>query len=279
MATVRAQDVPTLTKNGYPTSDGKPMAETDLHRILMVDLIQQLQEYFAARRRIYVSGNLLMFYVPGNRRRHVSPDVFVVKGVPKHLRINYLVWEEGKGPDFIIELTSSSTRRVDQQQKFALYRDTLQVPEYFLFDPFGDWLSPPLQGYRLKDGDYVPIRPRAGRLPSKELGLHLERNDSELRLYNPATGQWLPTSAEKSRREQQEREQAEAVAERAQAIADQARTAAQRERAARERAEAVAEQAQILAERERAAREQAETELDRLRKELETTRRQRPSGG
>src|SRR5437764_10284646 len=63
--------------NGYPTSDGKPMGETDWHRKLMNLLIEMLEDFFASQ-RVYVSGNLLLFYEQGNRRRHVSPDVFVV---------------------------------------------------------------------------------------------------------------------------------------------------------------------------------------------------------
>lgn len=78
----------------YPTSDGKPMAQTDWHRDLMMVLIQTLSDYYAAEPLVYVSGNLLVFYEPGNRRRHLSPDVFVVKGVGKHQRPNYLIWEE-----------------------------------------------------------------------------------------------------------------------------------------------------------------------------------------
>ncbi|HMF11185.1 MAG TPA: Uma2 family endonuclease [Gemmataceae bacterium] len=181
----------------YPTSDGRPMAETDHHRILMNDLIQTLEAYYAGDSMVYVSGNLLLFYEPGNRRRHISPDVLVVKGVPKHKRLNYLVWEEGKGPDVTIELTSSSTRHEDQETKFRRYRDVLRVKEYFLFDPFGDYLKPPLQGYRLRAGAYQPVRPLQGRLPSKILGLHLERNGSDLRLYDPEAKQWLPTPQER----------------------------------------------------------------------------------
>ena len=66
--------------NGYPTSDGRPMAETDLHRDVMFDLIETLKERFAADPLTYVSGNILLFYEPGNKRRHVSPDVLVVLG-------------------------------------------------------------------------------------------------------------------------------------------------------------------------------------------------------
>jgi Uma2 family endonuclease len=181
----------------YPTSDGRPMAETDHHRILMNNLIQTLEAYYADEPMVYVSGNLLLYYEPGNRRRHISPDVFVVKGVSKHERLNYLVWEEGKGPDVTIELTSSSTRHEDRETKFRRYRDVLRVKEYFLFDPFGDYLEPPLQGYRLRAGQYQAIRPLQGRLPSKILGLHLERRGPNLRLYDPTTNQWLPTPQER----------------------------------------------------------------------------------
>jgi len=173
------------------------MAETDQHRKLMNDLIQTLETYYAVDPRVYVSGNLLLFYEPGNRRRHIAPDVFVVKGVPKRERLNYLIWEEGKGPDVTIELTSSSTRHEDQETKFRRYQDVLHVKEYFLFDPLGDYLQPPLQGYRLRAGVYQPIRSLHGRLPSKILGLHLEQVGSQLRLYDPTATKWLPTPQER----------------------------------------------------------------------------------
>ncbi len=180
----------------YPTSDGKPTAETDWRRDLMNALIQTLAAYYAADPMVHVSGNLLVFYKPGNRRRHLSPDDFVVKGVEKRRRPNYLIWEEGKGPEIVIELTSQSTREEDIEDKYELYQDTLRVPEYFLFDPFGDYLQPALQGHRLRRGSYEPINPVEGRLPSKVLGLQLEGSGRELRLYNPATKQWLPTPQE-----------------------------------------------------------------------------------
>jgi Uma2 family endonuclease len=194
----------------YPTSDGKPMAETDYHRDLMIDLIQSLRLFYDAFVDVYVSGNILLYYVPGDRRRHVSPDVLVVKGVPKVDRINYIVWEEGKAPDLVIELTSSSTRKEDVTKKFKLYQDVLKVSEYFLFDPLGDYLDPALRGYRLRNGKYQAIRPVKGRLPSRVLGLHLEGHGKELRLFNPATGEWLPTLAEVALEEREARLHAEA---------------------------------------------------------------------
>jgi Uma2 family endonuclease len=191
----------------YPTRDGKPMAETQLHGLLMMALIQTLEAFFAADPRAYVWGNLLMFYERGDRRRHVSPDVFFVRGVPKRVRDNYLIWRERKAPQVIIELTSRTTRREDTDTKFALYRDVMRVREYFLFDPRAEYLDPPLQGYRLRAGTYIPIRPVRGRLPSRWLKLHLERAGTDLRLWNPATGQWLLTPEE-------ERDQAQAEVKR-----------------------------------------------------------------
>ena len=184
-------------KNDYPTSDGRPMAETDHHRILMNDLIQTLQAFFADKPLVYVSGNLLLFYVRGDRLRHLSPDVFVVKGVPKHPRDNYLLWEEGHPPSIVIELTSSSTKDEDIHDKYALYQDSIGVFEYFLFDPFGDYLKPPFRGYRLRQGKYVAIKPVKGRLPSKSLGLQLERDGRDLRLFDPTTQKRLLTPLER----------------------------------------------------------------------------------
>jgi Uma2 family endonuclease len=181
----------------YPTSDGRPMAETDWHRDIMYALIKVLQAFFASDPLVYVSGNLLLYYVPGNKRRHVSPDVFVVKGVHKHQRPYYLLWEEKKSPNLVIEVTSSSTKSEDLKKKFLLYQDVLRVQEYFLFDPFEDYLDPSFQGYRLRQGKYVSIRPMGGRLPSSVLGLQLERDGLDLRLFDPKADKWLLTPEEK----------------------------------------------------------------------------------
>ncbi len=199
----------------YPTSDGKPMGETDLHRDDMMDVIQVLKERFAADPNVYVTGNLLLFYERNNRRRHVSPDVFVVRGVPKlPPREYYLLWEEGKGPDVVIEITSKTTKGEDQTKKRALYRDVLKVPEYFQFDPTEDYLKPPMQGHRLIDGEYVLIEPIDGPIPSAVLGLHLERQGTTLRLYDPITRQCLLTPAERAAAAEEARLRAEAEIER-----------------------------------------------------------------
>jgi Uma2 family endonuclease len=172
------------------------MAETDHHRNLMIEVIQTLKHFFRERPNTYVSGNLLAFYERGNPRRHVSPDAFVVHGVAHRERLNYRIWEESAAPNVVIEITSSSTRKVDQGKKKLLYQDTLQVPEYFLFDPYGEYLRPQLQGYRLVSGEYMPIEAVAERLPSVELGVHLEQVGNRLRRFDPATAAWVPTTKE-----------------------------------------------------------------------------------
>jgi Uma2 family endonuclease len=191
--------------NAYPTADGKPMAETDFHRDLMLLLIEVLRAFYAGQ-QVYVTGNILVFYQPGNRRRHLSPDVWLARGVEHRARLNYLIWEEPKGPEFVIELTSSSTRTEDLVTKFTLYRDVLKVREYFLFDPLGDYLDEQLQGYRLRKGAYQRIHARDGRLPSQVTGLHLEATGDMLRLWNPLTQNWLPTPAERIAQAQQRAE-------------------------------------------------------------------------
>lgn len=281
------QSTPPIQRNGYPTSDGKPMAETDLHRNLMIQLIAVLQAWYADEPTTYVSGNLLLFYEENNRRRHVSPDVFVAFGVGNHLRPNYLLWEERAGPGVVIELTSSSTHRVDVHRKMELYRDTLRVAEYFLFDPMEDYLSPSLQGYRLTQGEYRPIRMQEGRLRSRRLGLLLERDGTQLRFVNPTTNERLPTPAEVRlasesalRSSEQARFYAETRAdqeERERRLAEERAAQEERERRLAEERAAQEKRERRLAE-ERAAQEErerrlAEERIARLEREIEELRR------
>jgi Uma2 family endonuclease len=210
----------------YPDSDGKPMAETDLHRQDMVDVIETLMDYFVADPNVYVSGNLLLYYQEGDPEKSVAPDVLVARGVPKlPLRRYYLVWKEKKVPDVVIEITSKKTRREDQTKKKELYRDVMKVPEYFQFDPTEDYLKPSLQGHRLVEGQYVPIEPVDGRLPSAVLGLRLERQGTELRLYDPATGRRMPTPRERATEAEVAQRRAEAKVERPRRELDASRRA------------------------------------------------------
>lgn len=201
----------------YPETDGKPMAETDTHRREMNATIEALGDYFRDNLNVYVAGNLLLYYEEGNPSASVAPDVFVVKGVPKGDRRTYKLWEEGKAPDVVIEITSRSTRDEDVWIKHGLYA-MLGVEEYFIYDPLDEYLEPALQGFRLLDGGYARIIPDAsGKLRSQVLALDLQIVSDELRLFDPRTGKFLltPTEAQEAARAEAAARRAEAAARRA----------------------------------------------------------------
>jgi Uma2 family endonuclease len=206
------------------------MGETDVHRTVMFETIETLKDWYAGQ-EVYVTGNLLTFYRPGDKRRHVSPDAMVVKGVPPGLRLNYLIWEEGRGPQVVIEITSASTRREDLKKKFEIYRTEMRVNEYFLFDPRDEYLIPRLQGFRLIGDQYVSIEPVARRLASEELSLHLEGDGERLRLYDPASRRWLPTLHERSKEAERLAAEAKKKAEEVQQVAEQQQRQAAEENA------------------------------------------------
>jgi len=179
----------------YPESDGKPMAETDIHRQLMLDLLFALANYFQSQPDVYVSGNLLLYYVEGNPKKCVAPDVFVVRGVGNRQRRIYKLWEEGRAPEIVIELSSRQTWREDLQTKLQLYAQ-LGVREYYIFDPEYDYLPEPLLAYRLEDGIYLPLEIENGVVKSEALGLELVETGETLRLRDLQTGELLPTATD-----------------------------------------------------------------------------------
>lgn len=231
----------------YPESDGKPMGETDLHRDLMTDLIFALK-WFLANVQAYVAGNLFVYFEEGNPRAVVAPDVFVILGAEQRRRRTYKVWaEDGRVPAVVIEITSKKTSAADRDIKPALYA-RLGVQEYFLFDPYGDYLAPRLQGYRLANGAYAPID--TFPLRCAVLGLELRAEDQALRLYNAATGERLPISDEEvlaRRAAEAARHEAEIrlLAETEARLAAEARAAEQSARAAEQSARASAAEAEV----------------------------------
>ena len=180
----------------YPSSDGKPLAENDLQARAILYAFGALRVRYNDRRRdVYVSADLLVYYEEGNPRVSVAPDVFVVFGVEDHTRMSYKVWEEGKGPDFVLEVASPNTWREDVERKPGIYAN-LGVGEYFLFDPTGEHFTPRLRGYRLVDGAYgrlsaVESIDRTLTLPSEVLGLELRAKGEEIRFHDPETGETL----------------------------------------------------------------------------------------
>jgi Uma2 family endonuclease len=201
----------------YPERDGKPMAETDVHIDVLIYLREALRDYFRNEPQMYVAGNMLFYYEEGNPAACVAPDVFVVQGVAKGERRTYKLWEEGQPPSVIFEITSRGSRLEDLGTKRALYA-MLGVQEYFLYDPLGEYLRPPLQGYRLQQSEYERMLPGdQGQLVSQTLSLELRLQDGQLLVVNPATGERLltPAEAHAARRTEAEARLVEAAARQA----------------------------------------------------------------
>ena len=244
----------------YPTSDGKPMAETDLHRDQMFLLIETLSDYFRGDPQVYVSGDILLFYQQGDKRKHLAPDVLVVLGIEKRPRNNYLLWREGKAPDVVFEVTSASTRNEDLGKKQRLYAK-MGVQEYVLFDPRQEYLDPRLRLLRLAGDSYVPV---VGKLFLETIGLELVVVDEQLRLVGP-DGKLLPTPREALA------EKDTALAEACGQLIDTRRDLSEtRDELTRTRA-ALAEKDAALVERDRVLAEQhaALAEAERQRRAVE----------
>lgn len=200
MATVQ-----TKLEGHYPVSDGKPIAESPEHLEMMLSLIATLQAYFAPRQDVYVAGNQFLYWIEGNPKQRVAPDVYVVFGVPKRpWRATWKVWEMGKAPDVIIELTSPSTASEDLGRKYQLYQ-RLKVSEYLLVDVKHEYLKEPLNLHRLVNGEYQRVpnerpSPEEWRVHSELLGLTFVLTPGEgsyqLRLWEPQGERWLPNPME-----------------------------------------------------------------------------------
>ena len=247
----------------YPDSDGLPMAENESQFWPILYVGSALDRYYQAREDVYVVGNLLLYYQEGDRSKSVSPDLMVVLGASKHIRSSYRLWEEPKAPDFVLEIASESTHRIDRGVKRDLYAG-MGVLEYWQYDPAGSYLEPPLLGFRLVEGRYVPVSTttleggmlRAG---SEVLGLELHLKPGApvreaLHFYDPVRGEYLRTYRE---------------ADQAREEADQAREEAERGREEAERGRDEEAQARREAEdrlrEEQAARQALEAELRELR--------------
>jgi Uma2 family endonuclease len=206
----------------YPASDGKPMAETPLHVAAIILLLQALEDYFARKTDVFCAANIFWYYEEGKPKKRVSPDVLVARGVARRRRRSFFTWREGTVPCVVFEITSKKTRREDLGSKRELY-ERQGVAEYFLFDPDGSYLKPPLQGFRLKKGKYVTLQPAAdGSLTSTELGLRLVAEDEMLRLIRAKSGKHILTRAEKAEQAEQRAGRAEQRAGRAEQRAGRA---------------------------------------------------------
>ena len=195
-----------------PSSEEEPVPQNTRQLVAIVDCFDSLRQHWRGRLDVFVGSDQFLYwdpaYVPGRKGGNppVSPDVYVAFGVANRHRNSYVAWEEGKPPDFVLEVVSPSSRRRDEQEKQRVYAK-IGVPEFFLYDPEGK-LVPTLSGFELRGGAYR-LLPRE-RFPqdavgvySEVLGLCLctkpsgpEPLDGSLCVYDPMVGEFLPTRHE-----------------------------------------------------------------------------------
>ena len=189
----------------YP--EGQWVAQSTSHGDAVEQATGALRQHFRQRAEVLVAMELRVYYRRGNNRVWLQPDVQVVHGVGRSpSRSSYLVWEEGKPPDFVLEVASPSTAARDAEHKVGAYA-SLCVREYWRLDPVGELMASPLEGYvaRAGGGGYepAPATAIAGRvwLRSEVLGLELRGEWRErgavLVFRDPRTGEEWASAAER----------------------------------------------------------------------------------
>ena len=132
------------------------------------------------------------------------PDLLIAFDVDPDARRDsngYIVSEQGKPPDFVLEVASARTGRNDETIKRDYY-EAMGVGEYWRFDSSGGrWHSAALAGDLLVDGAYqpIPIEERADgtfRGYSPALRLELRWEDDNLRWWDPVGSRYLETHME-----------------------------------------------------------------------------------
>ena len=189
-------------------------------------------------------------------KEHRRPDLMVAFNCDPDLVIRqngYAIETQGKPPDFVLEVASSTTGIIDFTDKRIDYA-AYGILEYWRYDQTGgDYHDVALAGDRLVDGKYEKIDVKwhdnmrcSGY--SAVLDLYVCWEYGRLRWFDPNTDKYLLTFFEERNMRLQETERAE-----------QAETRADFEAYTRQQAEARAQQ--------------AESENRRLRAELEAIRR------
>ena len=216
-----------------PFPDAPPEELTAFFSINFPGYPPSLAEHFGNPDTTIILSEVAAALIPTRSYEGVLyPDLLVAFGVNPGLwgaRNGYLIPEQGKPPDFVMEVASESTARRDETLKREAYA-AMGVPEYWRFDPTGgSRYSTHLAGDRLVDGLYVPItihRTDDERFwgHSDSLNLDLCWEEGDLRFWDPVARRYLHTFMEESAA----RREAEARAVMAETRADEAEARAQR---------------------------------------------------
>ena len=188
------------------------------------------------------------------------PDLLIALNVDPEAyeRSNgYIIDEQGKPPDFVLEIASPSTGIIDVTTKRADYA-AMGILEYWRFDETGEHHGARLAGDRLVGGRYVPIPidPLPGDIlqgHSLALNLLLRWEQRRLGWHDPATGWHITTLVSALDR-----------ADRAEARADHAEAARDREQAARIHERDRADRAEARANRQQTQIRQMQQRIQQL---------------
>jgi hypothetical protein len=251
----------------YPDHDD--MGESILQR-LITELLRPLLARFLAETgpRVFVGADTFIYYIQGNPKAVVAPDVYVMPGVdPDSISRCWKTWETGAAPSFALEVMSE----IDDLKDVAhapQRHDELGTKELIVFDPYIDVESGRTRfrvHRRDEQGRLVLVQStNRDRVESRELGCFLRAVGEGMTLrLRAATGpegeELVPTDAERAKLE-----------------ANRARAEAKRARAETKRA-TLAEQARAEEAKRAKLAEQARAEVEaenaRLRAELEALRR------
>ena len=254
----------------YPEWDGQPMADNTEQARTMTHVHEGLLDHFKSR-EVFVGCNLIVYLREGHPEECVVPDVFAVLGKNnRRRRGSYKVWEEGCPPDFVLEVASPRTWRIDEAYKSDLYA-SLGVQEYFQFDPEPEetLLAVRLRGRTLRGGTYEELPAARGAeggtvIRSAVLGLDFWHEGPQLEVWDPDKEQFLSLGAARAAAEaakaEAEAAKAEAEAAKAQAEAAKAQAEDSEAQAAAAKAQAAAAKAQAAAAKAQAAAAEARAE-------------------
>ena len=186
-------------------------------------------EVFLNRRhpggRTVVFGELYISAAPRPPRR--APDLGVALEADPELledQNGYIVEDQGKPLDFVLEIASKRTWRIDVEDKVQFYAE-LGIGEYWRLDRTGCHYGYKLAGDRLVDGIYLPIpievvSDKEERGYSAALGLYVCWRDGRLDWYDPVAEDYIPSleserhrADSESRLRQQERLRADREAQ------------------------------------------------------------------
>lgn len=258
-----AQELEAMMPDATQLLSDEPEMESSLHYAQLALLVACLEWLWRDQTDFFIGANLTIYFSRQQLRNRDfrGPDFFLVKQTEPRPRNAWVVWEEdGRYPDLIIELLSTSTANVDRTLKKDLYQNRFRTPEYFWFSP--ETLE--FQGFRLVGHEYEAILPNEhGWRWSEELDLYLGVEANQLRYFS-AQGEKVPTMAEAIAQSKAETEQAIAQSEQLARQAQQATAQAQQVQEQLEQKRRALEQTEQQLEQERLQRFEAQQRAEQL---------------